>query len=112
MQHSFPTRRSSVINVSVIFATQSLADIQNSSIASAIIESCAIRIFLPNPQATEPQIRTIYQGFDLNRRQIEIVATAQPKRDYYYQSRLRSEEHTYELQSLMRISYAVFCLKK
>src|SRR3546814_3537680 len=26
--------------------------------------------------------------------------------------KLRSEEHTYELQSLMRISYAVFCLKK
>src|SRR3546814_1875424 len=26
--------------------------------------------------------------------------------------RLRSEEHTSELQSLMRISYAVFCLKK
>src|SRR3546814_3697159 len=25
---------------------------------------------------------------------------------------LRSEEHTYEIQSLMRISYAVFCLKK
>src|SRR3546814_4938587 len=28
------------------------------------------------------------------------------------QARLRSEEHTSELQSLMRISYAVFCLKK
>src|SRR3546814_590020 len=28
------------------------------------------------------------------------------------ESRLRSEEHTSELQSLMRISYAVFCLKK
>src|SRR3546814_3614494 len=27
-------------------------------------------------------------------------------------SRFRSEEHTSELQSLMRISYAVFCLKK
>src|SRR3546814_8706592 len=27
-------------------------------------------------------------------------------------SRTRSEEHTSELQSLMRISYAVFCLKK
>ncbi len=66
-------------NVSVIFATQSLADIKDSSIAPAIIESCASRIFLPNPQATEPQI---------NLRQIEIVATAQPKRDYYYQSRL------------------------
>src|SRR3546814_4201157 len=28
------------------------------------------------------------------------------------ESALRSEEHTSELQSLMRISYAVFCLKK
>src|SRR3546814_6011420 len=28
------------------------------------------------------------------------------------QARGRSEEHTSELQSLMRISYAVFCLKK
>src|SRR3546814_7528580 len=28
------------------------------------------------------------------------------------QTHLRSEEHTSELQSLMRISYAVFCLKK
>src|SRR3546814_2641544 len=32
--------------------------------------------------------------------------------EYYYLSRERSEEHTSELQSLMRISYAVFCLKK
>src|SRR3546814_8425674 len=29
-----------------------------------------------------------------------------------YQHAFRSEEHTSELQSLMRISYAVFCLKK
>src|SRR3546814_3480383 len=29
-----------------------------------------------------------------------------------WESHLRSEEHTSELQSLMRISYAVFCLKK
>ena len=55
---------------------------------SAIVESCASRIFLPNPQATEPQIRTIYEGFGLSRRQIDIVAEAVPKRDYYYQSRL------------------------
>ncbi len=75
-------------NVSVIFATQSLADIKDSSIAAAIIESCASRIFLPNPQAGEPQIRGIYQGFGLNDRQIEIIAQATPKRDYYYQSRL------------------------
>src|SRR3546814_3474434 len=33
-------------------------------------------------------------------------------RDAALNARLRSEEHTSELQSLMRISYAVFCLKK
>src|SRR3546814_5567294 len=40
---------------------------------------------------------------------------ARPDRDFRRQSRQggnRSEEHTSELQSLMRISYAVFCLKK
>src|SRR3546814_1983501 len=33
-------------------------------------------------------------------------------RDAVLEDFLRSEEHTSELQSLMRISYAVFCLKK
>src|SRR3546814_5250501 len=32
--------------------------------------------------------------------------------DFVAKARERSEEHTSELQSLMRISYAVFCLKK
>src|SRR3546814_6473198 len=32
--------------------------------------------------------------------------------DFAGQDDVRSEEHTSELQSLMRISYAVFCLKK
>src|SRR3546814_5539476 len=39
--------------------------------------------------------------------------TAQPKSKPAAKSqKKRSEEHTSELQSLMRISYAVFCLKK
>src|SRR3546814_4105693 len=32
--------------------------------------------------------------------------------DWFSSTEIRSEEHTSELQSLMRISYAVFCLKK
>src|SRR3546814_4015197 len=35
-----------------------------------------------------------------------------PKTEHAMASLKRSEEHTSELQSLMRISYAVFCLKK
>lgn len=74
-------------NASVIFATQSLADIETSSIAPAIIESCPTRIFLANERAVEPQISAIYERFGLNVRQIEILARATPKRDYYVQSR-------------------------
>ncbi|WP_416462938.1 conjugal transfer protein TrbE [Sphingomonas sp. VDB2] len=74
-------------NASVIFATQSLADIETSAIAPAIIESCPTRIFLANERATEPQISAIYARFGLNARQIEILARATPKRDYYVQSR-------------------------
>ncbi|AMK18294.1 MULTISPECIES: conjugal transfer protein TrbE [Sphingobium] len=73
-------------NASVIFATQSLADIETSAIAPAIIESCPTRIFLPNERAAEPQITAVYRRFGLNDRQIEIIARATPKRDYYYQS--------------------------
>ena len=73
-------------NASVVFATQSLADIETSAIAPAIIESCPTRIFLPNERAVEPQILAIYRRFGLNDRQIEIIARAAPKRDYYCQS--------------------------
>ena len=74
-------------NASVIFATQSLSDIDNSGIAPAIIESCPTRLLLPNERAIEPQITAIYRRFGLNDRQIEILARATPKRDYYCQSR-------------------------
>jgi type IV secretion/conjugal transfer VirB4 family ATPase len=74
-------------NASVVFATQSLSDIDGSSIAPAIVESCPTRIFLPNERAIEPQITAIYRRFGLNDRQIEILARATPKRDYYCQSR-------------------------
>ena len=75
-------------NVSVVFATQSLADIAGSTIAPALVESCPTRIFLPNERAQEPQSRETYQRFGLNTRQIELISRATPKRDYYYQSPL------------------------
>lgn len=74
-------------NASVVFATQSLSDIDTSPIAPAIIESCPTRLLLPNERAIEPQITAIYRRFGLNDRQIEILARATPKRDYYCQSR-------------------------
>ncbi len=73
-------------NVSVVFATQSLSDVAGCAIAPALIESCPTRIFLPNDRAAEPQERKVYGDFGLNDRQVSIIATSQPKRDYYFQS--------------------------
>ena len=74
-------------NASVVLSTQSLADIDNSPIAPAIIESCPTRVFLANERALEPQIAATYRRFGLSDRQIEILSQATPKRDYYCQSR-------------------------
>ncbi len=74
-------------NVAVVFASQELADIEASAIASTIIEACATRIYLPNDRAREPRSRAFYEALGLNARQMDLIASAAPKRDYYYASR-------------------------
>lgn len=73
-------------NVYVIFATQSLADAMQSSIAMALKESCPSKIFLPNPSAQDESSAEFYRSIGLNERQIDIVARAVPKREYYLSS--------------------------
>ena len=51
-----------------------------------MIDSCPTRIFLPNDKALEESTSEIYRRFGLNDRQIRILALAQPKLQYYYQS--------------------------
>jgi type IV secretion system protein VirB4 len=74
------------LNVVVLFATQSLADVMNSSIAPALIESCPSRFFLPNADAITPQVAAFYAGFGLNEAQVRIIGMSQPKREYYFQT--------------------------
>jgi len=75
------------VNVSVIFATQSISDIADSTIAPALLEACPQRLFLPNDRATELQSRQAYVRMGLNDRQIDLIGQAIPKRHYYLQSR-------------------------
>ncbi len=74
-------------NVAVLFASQELADVEASPIASTIIEACPTRIYLPNDRAREPRSRAFYERLGLNSRQIALIANATPKRDYYIVSR-------------------------
>ncbi len=73
-------------NVSVVFATQSLGDIQKSSIAQTIMEACHTKIYLPNSNALSKEIAPIYESFGLNESEKRIIAEAVPKRQYYYKS--------------------------
>jgi type IV secretion system protein VirB4 len=73
-------------NCLVLMATQSLSDAANSGILDVIVESTATKIFLPNVYARDEDTSALYRRMGLNTRQIEILATAEPKRQYYYVS--------------------------
>lgn len=85
------------LNVSVFIATQSLSDIATSQIAPALIESCPTRLFLPNARSEEPAMASTYEAFGLNARQIELIARATPKQDYYLQCPLGNRLFDLEL---------------
>lgn len=76
------------MNASVVFATQSVSDIVSSPIFATVLESCPSQIFLPNDKAIEKDLKEKYAAFGLNQRQIEIIANAIPKKQYYYVSPL------------------------
>ena len=71
-------------NAAVVLATQSLSEIANSPYRDVILESCPTKLYLPNAEARNPQTRELYRKFGLSDRQIDIIAEAAPKRDYYY----------------------------
>lgn len=73
-------------NCLVLMATQSLSDAANSGILDVIVESTATKIFLPNIYAQDEDTAALYRRMGLNERQIEILAAAEPKRQYYYVS--------------------------
>lgn len=73
-------------NCAVILATQSISDAERSGIVDVLKESCLTKICLPNGAAREPGTREFYERIGFNDRQIEIVANAIPKREYYVTS--------------------------
>ncbi|MGV2068371.1 conjugal transfer protein TrbE [Agrobacterium sp. 22-226-1] len=70
-------------NCAVVLATQSISDAERSGIIDVLKESCLTKICLPNGAALEPGVREFYERIGFNDRQIEIVSSAIPKREYY-----------------------------
>lgn len=71
------------LNVGVVLATQTIQDIVRSNIGQQVLASCPTQIYLPNPSAAKPEVRAQYEDLGLTPRQIEMIATATPKRHYY-----------------------------
>src|SRR3546814_4994704 len=67
-----------------------------------------------NRRDSHEMIAEIFNSLDRNTEARFLAALEERSRDAAERIKalMRSEEHTSELQSLMRISYAVFCLKK
>src|SRR3546814_3076652 len=85
--HSFPTRRSS--------------DLRGSRVGDGVL----LRLLVGLDELLRDLGMALHEA--LRRHQRQAVAF-----EAVFRPGDRSEEHTSELQSLMRISYAVFCLKK
>jgi type IV secretion system protein VirB4 len=75
------------LNVGVLMITQEVRHILGASIGSTILSQCFTKIFLPNHELqTNKTIRDEYEQIGLNEQQIDIIANAIPKRDYYLSS--------------------------
>lgn len=96
-------------NVSIIFVSQDIEDITNSSATATIQSSCMTRIFLPNKSANQSDLQKSYKRFGLNEKQINIIAQSIPKQDYYYQSSLGNRLFSLDLNDL---SKAFLCINK
>src|SRR3546814_7376696 len=100
-------------------AQEQLRQIHGAQLTPRVV--AAIRRQLPQQTPTAAQIaRTLELSERSLRRRLQseqisfgdLLARVRRELALHYLAQPRPEEHTSELQSLMRISYAVFCLKK
>src|SRR3546814_10341001 len=96
--------RIAVVNNDFLFTSESVSEGHPDKVADQISDSILDAIFTQDPNARVAAETLCNTGLVVLAGEITTTANV----DYIQ----RSEEHTSELQSLMRISYAVFCLKK
>ncbi len=87
-------------NAGITLATQSITEIANSPYRDLLLESCPGKIFLPNPEAKGEYVHNAYLRLGLSEREIEIIAEAQPRRQYYFHSSQGRRLFTLELGAI------------
>ncbi len=84
-------------NAAVVVVAHSPAQFRDPGVKGAqlLVESCPTRIFLPNPDAAEPDTAALYGWLGLNAAETARLARGRKKRDYYVRS--PSGARTFEL---------------
>src|SRR3546814_8042239 len=88
-----------------------LTDDGEDEVGVGLREEAPLGSALAEADAREPSGRDAHQRLDVLVAGVLVVGPRVEEREDARPPVGRSEEHTSELQSLMRISYAVFCLK-
>ena len=75
-------------NAAVVVVAHSPAQFRDPGVKGAqlLVESCPTRIFLPNPDAAEPDTAALYRWLGLNEAEVSRLSRARKKRDYYVRS--------------------------
>ena len=75
-------------NAAVVVVAHSPAQFRDPGVKGAqlLVESCPTRIFLPNPDAAEPDTASLYRWLGLNEAEVSRLSRARKKRDYYVRS--------------------------
>src|SRR3546814_7057786 len=92
-----PTRTDTLFPYTTLFRSRAIAALGEVVVVLAGLQQITLRLHLPRVGGLSRQ---------------PVCHFAEGGLDRFLVLRDRSEEHTSELQSLMRSSYAVFCLKK
>jgi len=71
-------------NAAVVMVAHTPAQIAQLENREIIIDSCPTKIFLPNPDAVDPEAKALYRTMGLNEREIEAIATATRKKHYFF----------------------------
>src|SRR3546814_1309302 len=78
----------------------------------ALLSACAVGPDYRAPSPASLNVPTNYAADGATAQRADLSAWWSSFDDPILSQLIKSEEHTSDLQSLMRISYAVFCLKK
>jgi len=77
-------------NAAVVLVAHTPAQIAELDNREVIVDSCPTKIYLPNPEATDPESVRLYRSMGLNEREIQIIARATKKKHYFFKCPLGS----------------------